>query len=131
MLASRSTEDAMETQDEAKPAAALDEGELYGVLAEFDSPGALVKAAHKVREAGYTQFDAYSPFPVHGIDEAIGIKRTILPMLVFGGGLTGLAGGLLLQWYLNAYNWQIGRASCRERVWGSRAAAGSRKKKRI
>jgi mono/diheme cytochrome c family protein len=96
----------METQDEAKPAeVAVDEGELYGVLAEFDSPGALVKAAHKVREAGYTQFDAYSPFPVHGIDEAIGIKRTILPMLVFGGGVAGLAGGLLLQWYLNAYNW--------------------------
>jgi hypothetical protein len=101
----------METQDEAeaaKPAPTtppLDEGELYGVLAEFESPGALVKAAAKVREAGYTQFDAYSPFPVHGIDEAIGIKRTILPLLVFGGGFAGLAGGLLLQWYLNAYNW--------------------------
>jgi mono/diheme cytochrome c family protein len=94
----------METQDEAKPAAEL-EGELYGVLAEFESPGALVKAAHKVREAGYTQFDAYSPFPVHGIDAAIGIKRTILPLLVFGGGFTGLIGGLFLQWYLNAYNW--------------------------
>jgi mono/diheme cytochrome c family protein len=98
----------METQDEAKPEPtppAEIKGELYGVLAEFESPGALVKAAHKVREAGYTEFDAYSPFPVHGIDEAIGIKRTILPLLVFGGGLTGLLGGLLLQWYLNSYNW--------------------------
>jgi mono/diheme cytochrome c family protein len=81
------------------------DGELYGVLAEFQSPGALVKAARKVREAGYSKFDAYSPFPVHGIDEAIGIKRTILPLLVFGGGFAGLTGGLFLQWYLNAYNW--------------------------
>src|SRR5688500_15281997 len=80
-------------------------GEVYGVLAEFESPGALVKAARKVHEAGYTQFDAYSPFPVHGIDEAMGIKRTILPLLVFGGGFAGLVGGVLLQWYLNSYNW--------------------------
>lgn len=83
------------------------DGELYGVLAEFESPGALVKAARKVREAGYAKFDAYSPFPVHGIDEAIGIKRTILPLLVFGGGFAGLAGGVFLQWYLNAYNWPL------------------------
>jgi mono/diheme cytochrome c family protein len=92
--------------DEPAPAAAPPkDGPLYGVLAEFQSPGALVKAARKVREAGYTQFDCYSPFPVHGIDEAMGIKRTILPLLVFGGGITGLIGGLFLQWYLNAYNW--------------------------
>ena len=81
------------------------DGELYGVLAEYPTPGALVKAARKVRDAGYTQFDCYSPFPVHGIDEAMGIKRTILPLLVFGGGFSGLVGGLFLQWYLNAYNW--------------------------
>lgn len=80
-------------------------GEVYGVLAEFESPGALVKAARKVHEAGYTQFDAYSPFPVHGIDDAMGIKRTILPLLVFGGGFAGLIGGVFLQWYLNSYNW--------------------------
>jgi len=89
------------------PAPSLQDGPLYGVLAEFESPGALVKGARKIREAGYTQIDAYSPFPVHGIDEAIGIKRTILPLLVFGGGFAGLVGGLFLQWYLNAYNWPI------------------------
>ena len=80
-------------------------GPLYGVLAEYDTPGELVEAAKKVRDAGYTDFDCYSPFPVHGIDEAMGIKRTILPLLVFGGGFTGLVGGLLLQWYCNAYSW--------------------------
>ena len=81
------------------------DGALYGVLAEYDTPGELVDAARKVRDAGYTEFDCYSPFPVHGIDEAMGIKRTILPLLIFGGGFTGLVGGLLLQWYCNAYSW--------------------------
>lgn len=81
------------------------DGELYGVLAEYDTPGELIDAARKVRDAGYTEFDCYSPFPVHGIDEAMGIKRTILPLLVFGGGATGLLGGIFLQWWMNAYNW--------------------------
>lgn len=81
------------------------DGDLYGVLAEYDTPGELVEAARKVRDAGYTEFDCFSPFPVHGIDEAMGIKRTILPMIVFGGGCTGLIGGVFLQWWMNAYNW--------------------------
>jgi mono/diheme cytochrome c family protein len=81
------------------------EGELYGFLAEYDTPGELVDAARKVRDAGYTEFDCYTPFPVHGIDTAMGIKRTILPLLVFGGGFTGAVGGLLLQWYCNAHSW--------------------------
>lgn len=82
-----------------------EQGELYGVLAEFESPGALVKASRQVRDAGYTEFDAYSPFPVHGIDDAMGIKRTVLPLLVFGGGITGTLGGAFLQWWMNAWNW--------------------------
>jgi mono/diheme cytochrome c family protein len=83
----------------------LAEGELHGVLAEFDTPGELVEAARRVRDAGYSDFDCYSPFPVHGIDNAMGIKRTILPLLVFGGGFTGAVGGMLLQWYCNAHAW--------------------------
>lgn len=81
------------------------DGELYGVLAEFDTPGELIAAARKVRSHGYSQFDCYSPFPVHGIDDAMGIKRTILPVLVFGGGVAGVLLGTLLQWWTNAYNW--------------------------
>jgi mono/diheme cytochrome c family protein len=81
------------------------EGELYGVLAEFDTPGALIEGARKVRDAGYTDFDCFSPFPVHGIDEAMGIKRTILPVIVFCVGLSGTVGALYLQWWMNAYNW--------------------------
>ncbi len=81
------------------------DGALYGVLAEYDTPGELIEAARRVRDAGYTEFDCFSPFPVHGIDEAMGIKRTILPVLIFGGGFAGLLGGILLQWWTNAYNW--------------------------
>jgi hypothetical protein len=81
------------------------EGELYGYLAEYDTPGELIEAARRVRDAGYTDFDCYSPFPVHGIDPAMGIKRTILPLIIFGGGFTGALGGLALQWYCNAHAW--------------------------
>ncbi|HWN67216.1 MAG TPA: quinol:electron acceptor oxidoreductase subunit ActD [Haliangium sp.] len=82
-----------------------DDSELFGLLAEFDTPGALIAAAEKVRDAGYTKWDCYSPFPVHGIDPAMGIRRTILPWVVFIIGLGGLGGGLLLQWWANAWEW--------------------------
>jgi mono/diheme cytochrome c family protein len=81
------------------------DGALYGVLAEFDTPGELVEAAKHVRDAGYTDFDCYSPFPVHGIDDAMGIKRTILPAIVFVVGLSGTFGAFYLQWWMNAHNW--------------------------
>ncbi len=79
--------------------------ELHGLLAEFDTPGALIAAARKVKNAGFTEFDCYSPFPVHGIDAAMGIQRTKLPLLVFAGGLAGLFLGTLMQWWMNAYDW--------------------------
>ncbi|KAB2907125.1 MAG: DUF3341 domain-containing protein [Kofleriaceae bacterium] len=83
-----------------------DQGEeMHGLLAEFETPGALIAAARKVKNAGYTEFDCYSPFPVHGIDPAMGIKMTKLPLVVFAGGLTGLFLGTLMQWWMNAYNW--------------------------
>jgi hypothetical protein len=69
----------------------------YGLLAEFDTTTEIVAAAEKVREAGYTKTDAFSPFPIHEMDKALGIKRTILPYLVFAGGVAGLLAGLALQ----------------------------------
>lgn len=73
---------------------------LYGLLAEFNTPTELVEAARKTREAGYTKTDAFSPFPIHEMDEALGIKRSILSFMIFGGGLIGLLGGLGMQVYL-------------------------------
>ena len=83
---------------------------LYGLLAEYESPGALIEAAKQVRKAGYTKFDCHSPFPVHGIDPAMGIKPTILPMLTFGAGITGTALALLMQTWMNnwTYPWNVG-----------------------
>ena len=62
------------------------EQNLYGIMAEFDSATELVDAANAVREAGYTKTDAFTPFPIHDIDEALGIKRTILPCSSFSAG---------------------------------------------
>ncbi len=69
----------------------------YGLLAEFDTTTEIVRAAEKVRDAGFTKTDAFSPFPIHEMDAALGIKKTILPYLVFGGGIAGLLSGLVLQ----------------------------------
>jgi hypothetical protein len=79
--------------------------EIYGVMAEFEDVTSVVAAAKTVRDAGFTQWDVHSPFPIHGIDKAMGVKPTILPWLVLGGGLTGLCGGLLLSWWTNAVNY--------------------------
>jgi hypothetical protein len=63
---------------------------VFGYLAEFESASALYKASEKVRDAGFSKWDCYTPYPVHGLDDAMGIKRSILPYFVFFGGLTGL-----------------------------------------
>ena len=83
------------------------EKNIYGLLAEFDTPTQLVDAANKVREAGYTKTDAFSPFPLHEIDEALGIKRSILPLLVFGGGITGLLIGFGLQIFVHYIDYPL------------------------
>lgn len=83
------------------------EKKLHGILAEFDTPTEMVEAARTVRDAGYVRTDAFSPFPLHEIDEALGIKRSILPYLVFAGGVTGLCAGLGLQTFVHVIDWPI------------------------
>ena len=75
---------------------------LYGVIGEFDNVDDIIAAANAVREAGYKKTDVHSPFPVHGIDDALGIKPTILPWIVLCMGLTGMTTGLLLTTYTMA-----------------------------
>lgn len=70
-------------------------------MAEFDSATELVDAARQVRDAGFRRTDAFSPFPIHEIDEALGIRRSILPVLVFFGGITGLIAGLSLEVFIH------------------------------
>ena len=81
--------------------------DLYGLLAEFDSPTELVDAARAVRDAGYTTTDAFSPFPIHDIDEALGVKRSILPYLCFAGGIVGLLSGIGLQYFVHVIDYPI------------------------
>jgi hypothetical protein len=78
---------------------------LWGLLVEFDSPDTLVAAAEEVRIAGFTRWDAHTPFAVHGLDGAMGIRRTRLPVLVALGGTAGVLGGILLQWWTNAVDY--------------------------
>lgn len=80
---------------------------VWGVMAEFDTPAAIMHAAERVREAGYRQWDCYTPFPVHGLDKTMGIKPTILPVAVFLAGLTGCTLGLILQWFTNGTAFDI------------------------
>lgn len=77
----------------------------FGWMAEFSDEHALLDAAKKVRDSGYTRTDAFTPFPVHGIDEALGIKPTILPFIVLCAGLTGLCTALLMQWWMNGVDY--------------------------
>jgi hypothetical protein len=78
---------------------------LAGYLVEFEDPDALLAAAAKVRDEGYTRWDTYTPFPVHGIDRAMGIRPTMLPMLALGGGVTGGFLGWILQHWTNAVDY--------------------------
>jgi len=82
---------------------------LHALVAEFDDVASVTAAARRVRDAGYTRFDVYSPFPIHGIERAMGVRSTRLPWIVLAAGLTGLSGALLLQWWTNAvdYPFQI------------------------
>jgi hypothetical protein len=80
---------------------------LYGLAAEFDTPTALVQAARAAREAGYARMDAYSPFPVEGLPEALGFRRTKMPMLILIGGIVGALSGFALQYYCAVISYPI------------------------
>jgi hypothetical protein len=83
------------------------EPHIYGLLAEFDGGDALVAAAVKVRHAGYRRADAFAPFPVHGLAEALGLRRTRVPLVVLLGGILGGGGGYFMQWYANVVSYPI------------------------
>jgi hypothetical protein len=79
----------------------------YGVVAEFKDPTALVAAARKAREAGYTRFEAYAPFPIEDLSDAVGHPRTRLPLVVFLGGLFGGLAGYFMQYYTAAVTYPL------------------------
>ena len=77
-------------------------GPYYGILAEFATPADLYHACERVRDAGFTRWDAHTPFPVHGLEGAMGLRRSPLPWIVLVMGLTGAALGFGLQWWVHA-----------------------------
>ena len=89
---------------------ATPEPSIHGLMAEFDRPTALVAAAEKARLAGFRNMDAYTPIPIEELEEALGLKRTRLPMLVFLGGLVGGLGGYSLEYWTQtiAYPMNVG-----------------------
>jgi hypothetical protein len=81
------------------------ENRLYGLLTEFDSASLLIKAVEKCRDEGFKNWDVHTPFPVHGMDDAMGIRGTRLPFIVLLSGGTGLGLATLMQWWMNAVDY--------------------------
>ena len=79
----------------------------YGVMAEFGDAQSLLEAANKTRDAGYRNIEAYSPFPVHGMAEAVGFHHSRLSAVVLGGGILGGLGGFFMCWYANVISYPL------------------------
>jgi len=93
-------------------------GETFGVMGMFDTPADLFHACEKLRDKGYVHFDAQTPFPVHGLEKAMGLKPTKIPYISLMGGAVGLISGIALTYYCNTdyplnvagkppFSWQI------------------------
>jgi Protein of unknown function (DUF3341) len=80
---------------------------LYGLLAEFETPTALVEAVRAARRTGYTKMDAYSPFPIEELSDALGFRRTKMPLLILVGGITGALTGYALQYYCSVISYPV------------------------
>jgi len=79
----------------------------YGLIAEFTTPAAAMHAAEKVRDAGFTRWDVFTPFPVHGMDHAMGLKNSKVGWFTFLGGVAGYTSGMLMIWFMNALNYPL------------------------
>ena len=79
----------------------------YGLLAEFDNTTDVLHAAEQVRDAGFRSWDVYMPFPIHGMDKAMGLKNSKVGWFSFLGGVTGYTTGMLMIWFLNAVDYRI------------------------
>jgi len=80
---------------------------LFGLLAEFDRPENLVAAARRVRQEGFRKVDAYTPMPVEGLAEALGVPPSPLPPLVLAGGLLGGIGAFAMQYYASVVDYPL------------------------
>ncbi|MBK1878041.1 DUF3341 domain-containing protein [Pelagicoccus mobilis] len=79
----------------------------FGILAKFDTPADIMHAAEKVRDAGYKSWDVITPFPIHGMDAAMGLKRSWVPRFTIVGGTTGFITGMSMIFFTNAFDYKI------------------------
>ncbi len=80
---------------------------IFGLLASFKKAPEVYHAAEKVRDAGFKHWDVFTPYPMHGLDNAMGLKRSNVPVLTLMGGLTGFITGILVTWYMNSYDYPL------------------------
>lgn len=80
---------------------------IYGVMAEFDSPGAVLRAAEQIRDAGYRRWDVFSPFPVHGMDTVMGLKNSLVGWVSLAGGAFMFLNIVVLIWFSNAFDYPL------------------------
>ena len=79
----------------------------YGLIATFDTPGAVLHAAQRVRDAGYKNWDCITPFPVHGLDSAMGVGRSRVPRISLIGGITGFCTGMSMIWFMDKFDYPL------------------------
>ena len=79
----------------------------YGMIAEFDTPADAMHAAQKVRDAGFRKWDVFTPFPVHGMDRAMGLKNSKVGWFSFLGGVAGYTTGMLMIWFMNQFDYPV------------------------
>ncbi|GAB4376316.1 MAG: DUF3341 domain-containing protein [Acidobacteriota bacterium] len=80
---------------------------LWGLYVRLDEVPELIDAAKVIRDAGYTRWDCHTPFPVHGLNEAMGLRLTRLPLVVFAAGAAGAIAGVAMQWWMNAVDYPL------------------------
>lgn len=81
--------------------------QTYGLIASFEKTPDVYHAAELVRDAGYRNWDVITPFPVHGLDKAMGLKRSIVPRISLAGGLTGFCTGMSMIWWTGGYDYKL------------------------
>ena len=79
----------------------------FAMLAEFHTPADVMHAAEKIRDAGFRRWDVHTPYPIHGMDEAMGLKNSPVGWFTFLGGVTGFSTGMLMIWYMNGFDYRI------------------------
>jgi hypothetical protein len=79
----------------------------YGLIATFETAAGLYHAAEQVRDAGYKNWDCISPLPIHGLDRAMGVKRSIVPRISLAGGITGFCTGMSMIWWTGAWDYPL------------------------